>query len=164
MKNIKTWIILLAIIASAGGSLVTLALPQTANAASVKCEDSFLGFPAWFRGITVSDIDTSQPNNCNIMSPNKTDGPTVKSRKSISLTTFIWRIALNVLQIAVVAVIYMSSFYFLWGGWLFIISRGKPEGAAKARLTLIQAVIGLVVAVSAFAIIEFIGSGIIKTL
>ena len=149
MKNIKTWMISLVIVASAGGTMMTMALPQVANAAppaSARCETSFLGFPAWFRGLT--------DRNCNIKSPKKTDG----------LTRFIWRIALNVLQIVVVAVIYLSSFYFLWGGWLFIISRGKPEGAAKARLTLIQAVIGLVVAVSAFAIIEFIINGIIKTL
>jgi hypothetical protein len=163
MKNIRTWIISLVIVALAGGTMMTMALPQIASAATAHpCETSFLGFPAWFRGLTVSDFDSSQPDNCNIVSPSSTDAPTTATK--ISLTAFVWRIALNILQIAVVVVIYTSSIFFLWGGWLFIISRGKPEGAAKARLTLTQAVIGLVVAVSAFAIIEFIGSRIITTL
>jgi TRAP-type C4-dicarboxylate transport system permease small subunit len=41
-------------------------------------------------------------------------------------------------------------------GLQFVLSRGEPEKAAKARRTIIYAAVGLVVAVLAFSIIGFI--------
>lgn len=158
MKSIRNWIMSLVIIASAGGAMLTMVAPQIVTAApATTCSDSFLGFPAWYRRLT-------KPfPNCDIKSPNSLNtAPADKPNNGLS--NFIWRIGLNVLEIVVVAIAYLSSFYFLYGGWLFIISRGKPEGAAKARLTMTQAAIGLVVSITAVAVMNFIAGGIIKTL
>lgn len=57
---------------------------------------------------------------------------------------------------AVVAAAYLSGFMFLYGGWMFIISRGKPEGAAKARSIMTMAVMGLVLTISAVTLVNFI--------
>lgn len=142
MKSIKNWIIALIIAASAGGVLMTMATPQTASA---DCNSGFLGFPAWYRGLT--------NRKCEIKSPDNIEG---------GLSNFIWHIGLNVVEMALVAVAYLSGFFFLYGGYLFIISQGKPEGAAKARTTMLQAVIGLVVSVASIAIVTFIVTGILK--
>jgi hypothetical protein len=42
------------------------------------------------------------------------------------------------------------------GGLQFILSQGDPQSAAKARMTIIYAVIGLGVAISAEAIVAFV--------
>jgi hypothetical protein len=120
--------------------MVTVITPQTTNAAGLadNCNQGFLGFPSWYRGLTDGD--------CNIKSPNSTGG----------LSNFIWRIALNVVEMAVVAAAYLSGFMFLYGGWLFIISRGKPEGAAKARSIMTMAAVGLVLTVTSVTLMNFI--------
>lgn len=151
-KNIRNWIISLAIVASVGGVALTMAAPQVTNAATLadKCNQGFLGFPSWYRGLT---IDDGTNKKCDIKSPSATEN---------GLSKFIWTIGLNVLEIVVVAVAYLSSFYFLYGGWLFIISQGKPEGAAKARLTMTQAAIGLIVSITAVAFMNFIVDKVIN--
>jgi len=143
VKAIRNWIVALAITVSAGGVLMTMAIPQTASATG--CNSGFLGFPAWYRGLTNS--------NCDIKSPNNVNG---------GLSSFIWHIGLNVVEMALVAVAYLSGFFFLYGGYLFIISQGKPEGAAKARTTMLQAVIGLCISIASIAIVTFISTGILK--
>jgi hypothetical protein len=57
---------------------------------------------------------------------------------------------------AFVAGIYLSGFMFLFGGWMFIISRGKPEGAAKARSIMVMAVLGLVLMLGSVTLVQFI--------
>lgn len=144
MKTVKTnmlsWIMSLAVIAAVGGSIFAVAVPQTTSAAgpSDSCNKGFLGFPSWYRGLTDGD--------CNIKSPNSSGG----------LSGFIWKIALNVVEMAVVAAAYLSGFMFLFGGWMFIISRGNPEGAVKARSIMTMAALGLVLTVTAVTLVNFV--------
>lgn len=46
--------------------------------------------------------------------------------------------------------------YIIIGGIGFVTSQGDPQGVSRARQTVIYAVIGLVVAISAEAIINFV--------
>jgi hypothetical protein len=139
MKNMRNWVAALMFVFSIGGVTLAITAPQDVYAASPTkdCNSGFLGFPAWYRGLTDS--------NCNIKSPTN----------SHNLTSFIWHIALNILEMAIVAVAYLSGFYFLFGGWLFILSQGKPESIAKAKSTMTMALIGLVVSLAAVAIVAF---------
>jgi len=147
--NIKNWIISLVIVASAGGAMMTMATPQVANAAS-SCNQGFLGFPAWYRGLTENN---SSGDPCAIMSPNGI-------KPNPTLSSFIWHIIFNVVEIAIVAAAYLSGFYFLYGGFLFIVSQGKPDNAAKARTTMLNALIGLVISLAAVTIINYIIDGL----
>jgi hypothetical protein len=141
VKAIRNWLIALAIVASAGGVMLTSATPQVALAADQCKPGNFLGFPPWYRGLT----DTTA--ECNIIGPAKTKN---------GLSNFIWTIGLNVLDMALVLIAYLSGFIFLYGGWLFILSQGKPEGIAKGKSTMTMALIGLVTSVVAVALINFI--------
>jgi len=143
--NFKNWMISLMIVASAGGVVMTMATPQIVGAAST-CSQSFLGFPAWYRSL----IDEG---TCDILSP---DGIGTHP----TLSNFIWHIVFNVVEIAIVAAAYLSGFYFLYGGFLFIISQGKPDNAAKARTTMLNALIGLIISLAAVTIINFIIDGL----
>jgi hypothetical protein len=151
MKYIRNLLMSFIIIASVGGSMVAVVSPQTSYAAlDDKCNNDgkswFLGFPAWYRGLT--------NNKCDILNPNDV--------KIGGLSNFIWRIALNLLEIVVIAATYLSGFYFLYGGWLFIISQGKPEGAAKARSVMTMAALGLVFLLTAVTLINFIFDKVIN--
>ncbi len=42
------------------------------------------------------------------------------------------------------------------GGFQFIMSQGDPQGTSKARMTIVYAVIGLAIAITAEAIIGFV--------
>ncbi|MEI7539761.1 MAG: hypothetical protein WCJ36_03295 [Candidatus Saccharibacteria bacterium] len=144
VNNIRNWIVSLAIIMSAGGAMLTMAAPQVVMAADTNCNSGFLGFPAWYRGLTNAD--------CTIKSPNDAGG----------LSGFIWHIVLNCIEIALVAVSYITAFLVLYGGFLFIISQGKPEGAARARMTILDAIIGLIISMASVALINFVIDGIWK--
>jgi len=61
----------------------------------------------------------------------------------------ILRIALGFLSIIAVAVI-------MYGGWLYMTSEGNEEKIGKAKNTLKNAVIGLVIILSAFVIVSFV--------
>lgn len=141
MINIKNWIIALAIVASFGGSLMVTATPQIV--AAKNCASSFLGFPAWYRGLTSGD--------CSISAPSGEDG----------LSKFIWHIALNVVEMALVAVGYISAFFILYGGFQFMTSQGKPDNAAKARSIILDAIIGLIISFAAVAVINFVVDGVL---
>jgi len=155
MINIKNWILSLAMVASIGGTLLTFASPQIVAAApAANCNEGFLGFPAWYRGMVTTD------GLCNIKSPSALNTPGVTPEDGLS--KFIWTIGLNIVEMALVAVAYISGFYFIYGGFLFIVSQGKPEGAAKARSTLLDSLIGLIISLAAITIVNFIVDGILK--
>jgi hypothetical protein len=150
---IKNWLASLIIVASAGGALLAMTVPQivAADPPAGTCNDGFLGFPAWYRGLTFTD-STHDP--CAIKSPDGKVNPDGSTNPTLS--QFIWHVGLNVLEIALVAIGYLSGFYFLYGGFLFISSQGKPDSAAKARLTMIHALIGLLISLGAVALVTFV--------
>ncbi len=127
----------LMIVASLGGALMVTALPQTASAV---CNRGFLGFPAWYDGLTVSADD------CNLKTPDDVGG----------LSNFIWRIVLNVVTIGLVGASYVAAYFILYGGFLFLTSQGDPADAAKARSTMLDAVIGLAIAMASVAFVNFL--------
>lgn len=61
--------------------------------------------------------------------------------------------ALNII-IGIVAAV--SVLFVVIGGLRYVLSAGDPQAAAKARSTIIHALIGLVVALSAEAIVSFV--------
>ena len=142
---IKKAIATIIITASVCGVFFTVLSPQTVSAASSKCSESFLGFPAWYRGL----VDSS--NDCTIISPGSSN----------ELSNFIWHIVLNVIEIGMRLVAYISIAFILYGGFQYIISRGNSDGIVKAKTTLFNAVIGLVISIIAVAAVNFIIMGLL---
>lgn len=146
IKKISIWMMAAVFAAGLGGALLTGASPVTASAAPDPCNKGFIGFPAWYRGLT------DPANDCALKAPDQVGG----------LSNFIWRIGLNILEIALVAVAYMTAFYFIYGGFLFIVSRGKPDEAARARLTLLYAMVGLIISMAAVILVDFMVTEVLK--
>ena len=144
MKNIvRNWIVALLFVTSIGGATFTLATPSTTYAACTT--QNFLTFPTWYKGL----VDDS----CNIMAPDGAAGhPT--------LQTFIWTIVLNVIEFMLQLVGYLSVGFLIFGGYKYMISAGAADGMVKARKTIMNAIIGLVLSIFSVAIVNLI-SGVI---
>jgi hypothetical protein len=139
---IKNWMMAIVMAFVAGGSLFVIVTPQVVAADTVSCTQSFLGFPAWYRGL-VPDISDAK-GNCPITSPGD------------NLSGFIWHVVLNIIEDAMVAVGYVTVFFILFGGFKFLTSEGDPGAAAKARTTITNAVVGLVISLVAIGAVNFI--------
>lgn len=70
---------------------------------------------------------------------------------------YIWGIVLVVVEDIFQLAAYIAVGFIMYGGFLYLTSTGSPEYTKQALRTIINAVIGLVVAVSAAAIVGFIG-------
>jgi len=138
-RLIRNWIMALLFVITFGGSLGAVALPQTTFAA---CNDHLLTFPAWYRGLTDGD--------CNIVNPTTAGG----------LPKFIWSIALNVIEDMMQLVGYISVGFIIAGGFTYMTSTGTPDGAARARKTITNAIVGLVISVFSVAIVNLVAGAV----
>ena len=134
-------------------SFVTL-VPVTATFAADGCGDAYLigsgalgQFPAWYNGLT-----TNVAGNCVVESPTDAGG----------LSPFIWTIVLNIVQCLTQAAGYIAAIFIIYGGLQFIMNGGETSAVVKARITILNAVIGLVVALVATTIVKFIIGNLTK--
>lgn len=123
--------------------VMTLVTPQAVMAGDA-CERRILLIPPWYRDLTDDD--------CNIVSPSSVPG---------GLGGFIWRVALNVVEIGLFIAGYVSLLFIFYGGFLFLTGGSNPTQTEKARKTLVNAVIGLIISIASIAIVNLI-FGLVK--
>lgn len=115
-------------------------LPMHASAAtSTNCDKvatSFLGFPTWYKYLK---FDASK--DCEITFDVKEDVP------KIALALF--EIILRVGGLVAVA-------FIIFGGFRYLTSQGEPDALKGARSTIINALIGLVITLSATLIVNLV--------
>jgi hypothetical protein len=143
--KIKVWIIASLVIMSFAGTAMVFADTTTVLAKTIAtvddCSVRILTFPTWFRGL-VKVVD----NKCVIESPDEVGG----------VGPFIWHIVLNVIEIGLQLVGYITFFYILYGGFQFLTSTGDPSKAAKSRQTIINAVVGLAISFASIGIVNLV--------
>lgn len=99
------------------------------------CADSPLfGLPHWAEGLSFD-------GDCNVI--------------NFSLGN-IWDVVSNVVRIALGLAGYLAVIFIIVGGIMFITSQGEPDRLKTARSILVNAILGLVIAVLASAIVAFI--------
>jgi hypothetical protein len=125
---------------SVGGTFGATTLPQTAAAA---CGDAkFLTIPAWYRGLT-----EETNGECNIKKPD-------------NMSQFVWKIVLNITEMLLHLIGYLTVGFIIYGGFKYMVSAGSSDGMAKAKTTITNAVIGLVLSIVSIAIVNLVGSAI----
>ena len=150
MKTLKNIVLGLGFAVLVAAPVFTLMTPSTSYAAVSKasdCERPILGIRPWFRGLAVVNN-----GKCTIASP----GQQLDGGQTLDLTGFIWRIALNVTAIALAVVGYIAFFFILFGGFQFLTGGSNPGQIEKARKTILNAVIGLIISLSAVALVNLI--------
>jgi hypothetical protein len=131
----------------ATASLFSLSLPARVFAVtpdrSCKTQaDNFLGFPTWYKYI----IDpASSTTECILKFDPRTDIP--------KLLLAVFEIILRVGGLVAVG-------FIIYGGIQYLISQGEPEKTKGARTTIINALVGLFISMSAVAIVNLIGKNI----
>lgn len=145
-KNLKTLLLAGLFVFAFASPVLAATAPVVSAVSATKCSDSdnLLGMPAWYRGI----INTT---DCSIKGPDAT---------KTGLSDFIWKIVLNIIQIALVAMIYVAVFFILYGGFQFITGGSNPSMIEKGRKTILNAVIGLVIGLGSVAILNMLFTGI----
>jgi len=154
MQLIKKAIFIFSFTLFVAAPALSFVTPQTSFAAEPPkvgkdCERSFLGIPTWFRGLAIVNDD----GKCVVAGPGDTlEGGT----DPLEISGFIWRLALNIVDIALTIVGYIAFFFILYGGFLFLTGGNNPSQVEKARKTILNAVVGLVISFGAVAIINLI--------
>lgn len=121
-----------------------VATPQVAAAACQK-QDQILGITTWYRGL-------QNGPDCSVAVPKKGNDPDV--------VKFVTMIALNIVQAGLALVAYIAIFFIIKGGFMYMLSAGSSDGMANAKKTIMNAVIGLVIAILSASIVNAIAGAI----
>ena len=87
----------------------------------------------------------------------KTDSTTGRCELYFTFPDDIGAILLAVVEIMLRIGALVAVGYVIYGGFLYMLSQGEPDKATGARTTIINAVIGLALAILATGIVSFIG-------
>lgn len=101
------------------------------------CHTDFFGFPTWYKYLN---------------HPNCT--PEIHSLSDV------WLIVAAIIEIALRIAAIAAVLFIIYGGFSYTTSQGDPEGTKTARNTIVNALIGLALAVMAAAIVSFIARSI----
>lgn len=70
----------------------------------------------------------------------------------------LWAIALAIIDIMLRIGALVAVGYIIWGGFQYMSSSGEPDKTKAAKDTILNALIGVIVAILAVAIVSFIGN------
>ena len=111
-------------------------------AATGSCGGSFFGLPYWHKYL---------PGTCS-----KTSGLTLP--ENFSLFDALPLIMLAVVEILLRIAGMVAIAFVVYGGIQYVISEGEPDKVANAKGTIINALVGLIIATFAVAIVSFVGN------
>jgi len=158
-KNLKNLLIGAVFLFAFAAPITVVALPQSTYAKTISgvsdCESRFLGMPPWFRGLVkVQKNPSDGTNECVVISPNSPDPE--NTSKTIDVAGFIWRVALNVIEIGLFLAGYAALGFILFGGFLFLTGGANPGQTEKGRVTLLNAIIGFAISTAAIGAVNLI--------
>ena len=135
---IKRGIIVLALIIS--GAVGSAILASPAVSAQSACDDKgkILTLKPWYYGLTNAD--------CSIVSPS-----------DYGMEKFIGRIALTVVEDLLHLVGLVTVGFIIYGGFIYMTSSGAPDKASRGLKTVLNAAIGLCVALASIGLLNLIG-------
>lgn len=116
------------------------------------CHKSLMGIPTWYEYLNIGD--DGKGDTCAIL-PFPGD------------TEFDWgkalpRVGLAVVNIMLRVAAFVAVGFTIYGGFKYILSQGEPEATKKAKGTIVNASIGLVIAMFSSIIVGFVGGIIWK--
>lgn len=138
-KLLLHWMAALVFVTTAGGSVAVLATPQPTFAA---CNERLLTFPTWYNGV----VD----DNCEVKIATGNDG----------VQKFVLTVGLNIVEMILQLVGYIAVGFIIYGGYKYMISAGSSDGMTKARKTITNAVVGLLISIFSVAIVNVIGGAV----
>lgn len=139
-KNVIVSLLLLAAVSTSAVMLLPSSLQASSHPPNLNCTKAsagFLGFPTWYKYLSF----TERSAECDITFDYKTDSGKVL----LAIFEIILRVA------GILAIVFV-----MWGGIQYQLSQGDSERLAKARSVIVNALIGLVITISATAIVNLV--------
>lgn len=130
---------------------LTAVVPQPVSAAIAQgCNNSsaFLGLPPWYKYL---DVGPKYGDKCAVIGP-------VDSRGQLDWELAGPRIGLAIVDILLRISGVVAAFFIIYGGIQYVLSEGDPEKAKKARGTIFNALIGMILVMVSTAIVTLIGN------
>lgn len=132
----------LVFVTMAGGATMVMATPQMTFAAKEDgCNSGLLTFPAWYDGVT---------EGCEVVIEPGENG----------VRDFVLTVSLNIVEMILQLVGYIAFGFIIYGGYKYMISAGSSDGMTKARKTITNAVVGLLISIFSVAIVNLVGGAI----
>jgi len=125
-------------------SLAISVSPLVSTPASAVCNQRFLTMPVWYRGLG----DSCDKADIDALGDNKELGGKLGVAAMI--------VGLNIVEILMHLAAYIASAFVIFGGFQYMLSMGSPDGNAKGRKTIINAVIGLVISLIAITVVSYL--------
>ncbi len=160
MRKKLALLVVLPLVFIVAASILYPARATAATAENCKPEsNSFLKFPTWYKYLDHSFVDGT-PGNPATNPP--IPATAAECKVKFDITADIGKILLAVVEILLRVGGMVAVGFVIYGGVLYVLSEGKPDNAGKALSTIINAMIGLAIAVSATVIVNLIGNTLIK--
>ena len=120
-----------------GISVTSPVMAQSFGAATgTACKHSFFGIPAWYEYLPLN-------GDCTI-NTDATGGNTIVL------------VVMAVTDILLFVAGFVAGFYVIYGGFKYITSTAEPTKISAAKTTILNAIIGLAIAIIASAVVSFI--------
>lgn len=130
---------------------LTASAQTGANPAACKAEMSgFLGFPTWYKYLS----PRIEGGECKLSLPQDQYGKTDLGAAIAPVLLAIFEIILRIAGLVAVG-------FVIFGGFQYLTSQGEPDRIKGARSTIVNALIGLGIAVSATAIVNLVAGKIV---
>ncbi len=114
-------------------------------------DKTFFGLPTWYKYINVS---TNTDKTCNFSKF------TFFTPQHVFAPGNIFLILLAILDDLLIIAGVVAVVFVIYGAVQFIIGQGEPERIKHAQGTILNAVIGLVIAIIAAALVNFLGNSL----
>lgn len=108
----------------------------------------FFGLPTWYKYLQVEYSDITK--ECEVQFSLMKDGTFNGSDLLL--------VGLSVVDILIRIIALIAVFFVMYGGIRYITSQGSPDGTKAAQNTIMNAMIGLAIAITASALVAFIGA------
>ncbi len=152
MKKVTRYVVATLFAIFVASPVLAVVSPVQPTAEARNCEARFLGVPPWYRGL-MENPEVAEGADCNLKSPASFESA---PGKKDGLSVYIWKIVLNAIEMALVVAAYLAIFFVIYGGFQFITGGASSDTVAKARNTILNAVIGLIISLGAIAITNYI--------
>lgn len=122
--------------------MTTASLLPSAPVSAATCPGGtarLLTFPAWYNGLVNDNCEVTKVGN-----------------GGMSIRDFVVRIALNIVEMLLQLVGYACVVFIIIGGFKYMVNDGDPSGLARARKTIMNAIIGLVISIASVVIVNSI--------
>jgi hypothetical protein len=120
-------------------------------AAPAECEKQFFGLQPWYHYLPANDFGNvkGSPDPCNINS----NFSLLPGSGSGDLPLILLAVVDDLLRIAGM----VAVGFVIYGAIQYIASQGSPDATAKAQSTIINALVGLAMAIVAITFVSFLG-------